>query len=1106
VPLVVLSIVLAQVLERGHASDQTEGMQTIVRSTMEQLNEQMDRLRGSAATWLGDLTQVLALEIGDAPSGDVAQRFDAARPALQQLLSGQLPPEWRGGSLRLDWNSSADPAGRADDLRTVVAGDVRMAATEAPARLEPGVYVQWGTVVIAVRSEAPVRGGVLALTVARPLGADFLSALAPGQSLMLCDTRGYPLEVAGSRIPQQSVLQYGRLPAVMKKRERALLSSLDRSAPVVDRATSVYGDWISGYAVLRDLQDTPRALLVLTQPNQRATLDLPIGRIPVRAFFFLVAGLLIVLSAFLSFVISRRISRPVELLEHSALSLARGELKTRVPVEERGQLGRVSRAFNRMAADLEGRLFDLQKLNRVMRDLSSQLDANHTLQVLRGFCEQHGAVDRVRIALLEPETGLVELHGGAEIERFDSPAELRFLPRASGPFCLCWPDGKAQQSELLNRLPGVRSVVGLPLLVGGRCRGAVLLLFENAQPGETDLDLLATVAAQAAIALDNAQLYQHAVQDPVTGAYVPDYFRRRTAEEVALAQQRGVPLALVGVGLGDDLGRPQDLRRLAALLRDLGPPGALLCHAGAGRFHWLLPGVDRQKAQQTIERVHAQWRQEQTVSTDDAEARPLVVAVVVFPDEAASSEFLFSAMADQLERRTVSTTLPTEVDDAMVVEGVTATSPAMRGVLRTLRRVAPTDLAVLILGETGSGKEVLTNLVHRWSRRAEGPLVKVNCAALSPALLQSELFGHEKGAFTGADRRKIGKFEQANGGTILLDEVGEIPLDVQVQLLRVLQEREVDRVGGIDPVPIDVRVVAATNRDIERMVEEGRFREDLYYRLQGIVVNVPPLRQRKPEIPALVENFRREVEASGQSRVRAFSTDAMDELFRYDWPGNVRELRNSVHRAMVLAAGEVVERRDVLASLPRGKSVYPLDLTTSMAMPAQQAEQPPQRHRERSGGEGAGSGVPGPDAPAGHSAAAGAGAAKGAGRRPSGVGKPRSGEVGAAQARAGESAATDATAGNGKATDGNVPEVVLPRAAVHDPLAALPERVRLLLERLRERGEISTQEHMAASGVSHRTGLRDLQALVDLGLAERVGSRRGARYRLVIGRPAGGTA
>src|SRR5262245_59813126 len=239
----------------------------------------------------------------------------------------------------------------------------------------------------------------------------------------------------------------------------------------------------------------------------------------------------------------------------------------------------------------------------------------------------------------------------------------------------------------------------------------------------------------------------------------------------------------------------------------------------------------------------------------------------------------------------------------------------MRAVYNTLRRVAPTDLPILLEGETGVGKEVLTNLVHRWSRRAGGPLVKVHCASLSETLLASELFGHEKGAFTGAERRKIGRFEQADDGTLFLDEVGEIPLDVQVKLLRVLQEGEVDRVGGTEPVKVDVRVIAATNRDIARMVAEGRFREDLYYRLQGLVVRVPPLRERKQELRDLVEHFRREVVESGQSHARSLSTDAMDELYRQEWPGNIRELRNTVFRAMVMARGDFVHARDVLAAL-----------------------------------------------------------------------------------------------------------------------------------------------------------------------------------------------
>src|SRR5258706_276944 len=249
-------------------------------------------------------------------------------------------------------------------------------------------------------------------------------------------------------------------------------------------------------------------------------------------------------------------------------------------------------------------------------------------------------------------------------------------------------------------------------------------------------------------------------------------------------------------------------------------------------------------------------------------------------------------------------------------DAIVGRCPAMGEVYKAIGRVADQNVIVLINGESGTGKELVARAIYQHSGRSDKPFLAINCAAIPESLLASELFGHEKGAFTGADRRKIGKFEQANGGTIFLDEVGDIPLDVQVKLLRVLQEREVDRVGGLDPVPVDVRVVAATNRDIRAMVTAGRFREDLFYRLQGIVVQVPPLRERRQEIPALVEQFRSEVMASGQSRVRGFTTDAMDELFRREWPGNIRELRMAVHRAMGLATGELVERRGVAAALP----------------------------------------------------------------------------------------------------------------------------------------------------------------------------------------------
>lgn len=216
-----------------------------------------------------------------------------------------------------------------------------------------------------------------------------------------------------------------------------------------------------------------------------------------------------------------------------------------------------------------------------------------------------------------------------------------------------------------------------------------------------------------------------------------------------------------------------------------------------------------------------------------------------------------------------------------------------------IEEVAPSNASVIITGESGVGKEVLAKAIHYSSLRAGGPFVKVNCAALPESLIESELFGHEKGAFTGALKTRRGKFEQAHGGTLLLDEIGEMPLAAQSKLLRVLQEREVVRVGADDEIKVDVRVLCTTNRDLRKEVEAGRFREDLYYRLSVVPVHIPPLRERKDDIPGLVQHFMDKINAENGYSVDGVDPEAMDLLSRYPWPGNIRQLENAMERAMV---------------------------------------------------------------------------------------------------------------------------------------------------------------------------------------------------------------
>ena len=248
--------------------------------------------------------------------------------------------------------------------------------------------------------------------------------------------------------------------------------------------------------------------------------------------------------------------------------------------------------------------------------------------------------------------------------------------------------------------------------------------------------------------------------------------------------------------------------------------------------------------------------------------------------------------------------LRTGIQEVWEFGALVGKSPRMQEVYKTIGRIASTDVTVLLLGESGTGKEVVARAIHHYSRRAGKPFVAVSCAAIPATLLEAELFGHERGAFTDAHQRRLGKFELAHGGTIYLDEVGDLGPELQPKLLRVLQEREVERIGGGEPIRVDVRVVAATNRDLEALIREGRFREDLFYRLNVVPVTLPALRERGEDVPFLVDHFL--TKYAGELGERALSAEALDRLSGYGWPGNVRELENVVQHAMVMATGGVI--------------------------------------------------------------------------------------------------------------------------------------------------------------------------------------------------------
>src|SRR5258705_4116980 len=245
-----------------------------------------------------------------------------------------------------------------------------------------------------------------------------------------------------------------------------------------------------------------------------------------------------------------------------------------------------------------------------------------------------------------------------------------------------------------------------------------------------------------------------------------------------------------------------------------------------------------------------------------------------------------------------------DIDRASMFEEIVGSSPALERVLSQVSKVAQTDATVLILGETGTGKELVARALHKRSRRAGGAFIRGNCAAIPPSLIASELFGHEKGAFTGALQRRLGRFEAADGGTIFLDEIGELPMETQIALLRVLQERELERIGSSHPIAVDVRVLAATNRELQAAVERGAYREDLFYRLNVFPIRLPPLRERAEDIPILVEYLVDRFAKQMGKPIRNIEKQTLQRLTAYDWPGNVRELQNVIERAVVLSEGE----------------------------------------------------------------------------------------------------------------------------------------------------------------------------------------------------------
>ncbi len=637
-------------------------------------------------------------------------------------------------------------------------------------------------------------------------------------------------------------------------------------------------------------------------------------------------------------LVARQVASPIASLAEASEAMRRGEFGVPLPPAGGDEVGRLSRAFEQMRIDLSERMDDLAALRRAQDQLTEHLD--HDVCVERVLSLLHETTGADVTCLVEAGSGaatLALLGRRRRAERGDESdpgdgrrvpiddAVLRALPAGTDGLADLPP---ATVAEALAALAaGTVRWRSQALSSGGRVEAWALFGWKDAAatPPRAARRRLPALGSMAAATLHRAHLYRVALLDEVTRVPGATAFEARLRRDIGEFARGGQEISLVRIGLDHAERRQREhgveaSRRLlqavaSALVAEIGDVRRV-GRIGPTEFGLRVAGRSPGALRTLAERVRERIAKLQVPAPDgSALTTTASIGLATCPADARSAEFLLAAAATAMAVAVrdggdgvveAGDEAQGAVDVPPFEEGAVFRSVAMVAVVEAARRAARSDSSVLITGETGTGKEVLASLVHRHSARSTRPLVSVNCAAFPDTLLESELFGHERGAFTGADRRREGRFEVADGGTLFLDEIGEMSAGAQAKLLRVLQERSITRLGGSRPIPVDVRILAATNRDLERSVESGRFREDLYYRLNVIRLVVPPLRERREEIPLLVDFFLAEMRRRNGRGPARLAPAAMDLLFRHPWPGNVRELRNTIERCAVMCDAEEV--------------------------------------------------------------------------------------------------------------------------------------------------------------------------------------------------------
>jgi DNA-binding NtrC family response regulator/HAMP domain-containing protein len=912
-PLIVLFAVLANVV----AGEQQLGEERRAGEMLAQLRGRAERLCELATDHAQrTLRELEASEILTARVGD-----DEVRRRLKQMAQAFPDPDVTI-AIVVEAPSEAGEARRIHS-DALAAGDPRF---DAP---HEGLALSWGEVVFSGTAQNRRRG--FKVRVAGRVDAASLGAVrfdpAEGEAIALLAPRlrreggdtegGEPLAVRGSL-------------GIEGAATRAAARELDAGRGLFFEPLA--GGGSCGFDLLRGASGDPVAIVAAAIGARPVRVQIGPLALDLVWFVLLLGAVILAASHFLGSVVTEGVTRPLARMLRGAMERVEGARLAARPAtggrdDAEDEVTSLESSFERLWDELALRGRQQALLVELIGAMAQPGDLGERASRALRFVRELLGGQALACYLVDPVdeslARVAELNEGNESPL---PARLELAVARA------WLLDRRPRSLPTAQLPpeaqpwggkAARLVI-LPLELGVRATGLILLRDHSPDDALAARDpaLVAGVVGQVAAGIERARLETRTIEEPETGLFVHAYFVARVQEEVDRAAHDRKAVAVVQARLdlagADDPAQRDEVRRVAATcareLRRIGRDREVVGRCATLEFELLVPSGGRARAEEVANELRQRLADAQALGPELA-AR-LRTAVVAFPEEARSADFLFALLRRRLDASVATDVVPR---GAATLERFQRRfpefgfgSPRMEPVLRQLEKAAASDATVLLTGETGTGKEVAAHLLHRLGPRVDGPFVSVHCAAIPETLLESELFGHEKGAFTGADQRRLGRFEEAHGGTLLLDEIAEIPLETQVKLLRVLQERRLRRLGGSEEIAVDVRLVTATNQSLDRAVAGGRFREDLLYRLKVVTIELPPLRERLDEIPQLADRFLAMRRAADPTCVvRGIEPAALDLLARHSWPGNVRELRNVIERAVVLGDGEWVRREDL---------------------------------------------------------------------------------------------------------------------------------------------------------------------------------------------------